>query len=172
MIAFLPAADSFRFGLGAASGAATTAPLLDAAHLLRCASAMALLPAALIFRRFFFGSSGAAAGSMGPPVSPALSSAIWASMCRFCSSNQRMAAVMISLVSFGVGISAFQGIALSSVCVSVFGSRITNKTQCDLYLPTSVLTHGPSRSPCLGGPCWLEQGGRPIRGLSPAVARG
>ena len=43
------AAESFRFGF-AGPGVAASAWTLDAAHLLRCASAMAFLPAALILR--------------------------------------------------------------------------------------------------------------------------
>jgi hypothetical protein len=76
MIACLPAAESFRFGLGAASGADRSAAFLEAAHLFRCASAIAFLPAALIFRRLCFGGSGAAAGPAEPPVSTVRSSAI------------------------------------------------------------------------------------------------
>jgi hypothetical protein len=64
MIALRPAAESFRLGLGA-SGCEGSAAFLDAAHLLRCASAIAFLPAALIFRRLRFGGSGVAAGSVG-----------------------------------------------------------------------------------------------------------
>src|ERR1019366_1059010 len=69
MIALLPAAESLRLGLGAASGGDGSAAFLEAAHLFRCASAIAFLPAALIFRRLRFGGSGLAAGSVGPPVS-------------------------------------------------------------------------------------------------------
>lgn len=105
-IALLPAAESFRFGFETASGAGLSAAFL-AAHLFRCASAIAFLPAALIVRRFCCGGSGAAAVSAEAPVCIARSSAIWVSRCRFCSSNPRIAAAIISLVSFGVGISAF-----------------------------------------------------------------
>ena len=106
MIDLLPAAESFRLGLGAAAGVEGCDGFLDAAHLLRCASAMRARAAALIFRRLRFGASNGETGSAGPPDSPARSSAILASMCRFCSSNPRMAAVMISALSF-VGISVF-----------------------------------------------------------------
>ena len=115
MIAFLPAAESFRLGLGDASGGDGSAAFLEAAHLFRCASAIAFLPAALIFRRLRFGGSGVAAGSVGPPVRTAWSSPICESMCRFCSSNPRMAAVMISGVSF-VDMSAFRTIHVNAFC--------------------------------------------------------
>jgi hypothetical protein len=109
IIAFLPAAEGFRFGLGAASGADGSAAFLEAAHLFRCASAIAFLPAALIFRRFRLGGSDVAAvGSAGPPGSMARSSAILASIRLFWNSKPSMAAVMISFVSFGVGMLAFR----------------------------------------------------------------
>src|ERR1035438_7475978 len=104
MIAFLPAAESLRLGLGAAAGVEGCDGFLDAAHLLRCASAMRARAAGLIFRRLRLGAFGASEGSAELPDSPARSSAILVSMCRFCSSNPRMAAVMISGVSF-VGMS-------------------------------------------------------------------
>jgi hypothetical protein len=69
MIAFLPAAESFRFGLEAASEAGNSAAVLEAAHLFRCASAIAFLPAALIFRRFCIAGFGAAAVPAEPPGS-------------------------------------------------------------------------------------------------------
>src|ERR1039458_943077 len=109
MIALLPAAESFRLGLGAASEV-----FLGAAHLLRCASAMRARAAALIFRRLRFGDSGAE-GSAGPPDNRDRSSAILVPMCRFCSSYPRMAAVMISGVSF-VGMSAFVTIQINAFC--------------------------------------------------------
>jgi hypothetical protein len=68
MIAFLPAAESFRFGLETTLGVAPADAALDAAHLFRCASAIAFLAAALIFRRLCFGSSGAAAVAAEAPV--------------------------------------------------------------------------------------------------------
>ena len=114
-IAFLPAAESFRFGLAAAFAGDPSAAVFEAAHLFRCPSAIAFLPAALIFRRFR-GNSGPVVVSVGAPVCIARSSAIWASRCRFCSSNPRIAAAMISFVSFGVAISAFQGNSLCDAC--------------------------------------------------------
>jgi len=69
MIAFLPAAESFRLGFGAAFGAEGRAAFLEAAHLLRCASAIAFLPAALIFLRFRFDGSDVALGAAVPPES-------------------------------------------------------------------------------------------------------
>jgi hypothetical protein len=93
MIAFRPAAESLRFGLGTASDA-----FLEAAHLLRCASPIRARAAALIFRRLGFNDSGTAAGS--PADSMDRSSAICVSMFRFCSSNPKMAVLMISEVSF------------------------------------------------------------------------
>src|ERR1035441_9229849 len=71
LIAFLPAAESFRLGLGAASGTDGSAAFLDAAHLLRCASPMRFRAAALSFRRLGVAGSAAAAGSVEPPVSQA-----------------------------------------------------------------------------------------------------
>ena len=72
--AALPALLSFRFGFDVA-GAGGSAAFLDAAHLLRWASAIAFLPAALILRRLPVGASGVMAGSEGPPDSMARSSA-------------------------------------------------------------------------------------------------
>ncbi|MGD0870425.1 MAG: hypothetical protein ABSB88_12785 [Bryobacteraceae bacterium] len=76
MIVFLPAAESLRLGLGAASGVEFQDVFLDAAHLLRCASAMRARAAALIFRRLRFGASNGETRSAKPPDSPARSSAI------------------------------------------------------------------------------------------------
>jgi len=114
MIAALPAALSFRFGFGAAFEVGVAVGVADAcgsglpffaAHRLRWASAMALRPAALIFRRGGFVDTGVGADSAGSPERNARSSAIWASIPRFCSSKPRMAAATISFVSFGVGMS-------------------------------------------------------------------
>ena len=102
-IAALPARLSFRFFLGAASCADGSVVFFDAAHLFRCASAIAFLPAALIFRRLGVAGSAVAAGSVGPPVSQPQSSAILASSFSFWASIPRIAAVTISVVSFGVG---------------------------------------------------------------------
>jgi hypothetical protein len=78
MIAFLPAAESFRLGLEATSDAAPSAAFL-AAHLFRCASAIRFLPAALTFRRLRPG-SGVAAGPALPPVNRCRISDMCASM--------------------------------------------------------------------------------------------
>jgi hypothetical protein len=97
-MAFRPAALSFRLGFGFSVD--SPACFLVSAHLFRCASAIAFLPAALIFRRLRFVGPGVVAGSAGPPESMARSSLICESMRRFCSSNPRTAAAMISGVSF------------------------------------------------------------------------
>jgi hypothetical protein len=85
MIAALPAALSFRFGFGAAFEVGVAVGVADdcgsglpfiAAHLLRWASAMALRPAALTFRRAGFSGAGVRAGSDGSPERNARSSAI------------------------------------------------------------------------------------------------
>lgn len=60
LMAVRPAADILRFDLEG-SGVAASAWTLDAAHLLRCASAIAFRPAALIFRRLRLAGSGVAA---------------------------------------------------------------------------------------------------------------
>ena len=78
MIAFLPAADSFRLGLGDSCAAFGSDCFFDSAHLFRCASAMRARAAALIFRRLRFGGSAVAAGSAKPPVSTPRSSAVCA----------------------------------------------------------------------------------------------
>ena len=95
------AAESFRFGFGG-SGVAASAWTLEAAHLLRCASAIAFRPAALIFRRLRLVGSGVAADSAGPD-SMDRSSAIWPSIRRFCDSKPSMAAAIIWSVSLCVG---------------------------------------------------------------------
>jgi hypothetical protein len=85
IIAALPAALSSRFGFAAAFDVGVAAGVADAcgsglpffaAHRFRWASAMALRPAALIFRRGRFVDTGVAAGSAGPPERNARSSAI------------------------------------------------------------------------------------------------
>src|SRR5450756_891379 len=73
-MAFRPAALSFRLGFGFSVD--SPACFLDSAHLFRCASAIAFLPAALIFRRLPFLGPGVVAGSAGPPGSMARISAI------------------------------------------------------------------------------------------------
>src|ERR1039458_1561500 len=104
-MAFLPAALILRFGFAVAVLDGDSASPLDAAHRFRWASPMRFLAAAPIFRRLpLVGSGLAAVGWGAPPDRMAVrSSAICVSMCRFCSSNPRTAAVMISAVSF-VGI--------------------------------------------------------------------
>ena len=87
-IAARPARLNFRLGLGASCEAGADC-FFDAAHRFRCASAIALLPAALIFRRLrvVVGSDGVVAGSVfEPPDRKARSSAIWASIRVFCAS--------------------------------------------------------------------------------------
>jgi hypothetical protein len=74
-----------RLGLGASCGAGSVA-FLASAHLLRWASAIAFLPAALIFRRLRVDGSGLAADSAGPPGRMARSSAIFWSIRAFCDS--------------------------------------------------------------------------------------
>jgi hypothetical protein len=83
MIAALPAADNLRFALGAAFEVDGSAAFLDAAHLLRWASAILARAAALNLRRFRVGASGVTAGSAGPPSSITRSSAILVSMRAF-----------------------------------------------------------------------------------------
>ena len=73
------AAESFRFGFGAGAGFADS--LWNFAHLAFCAAAIRFLAAALSFRRFRAGASGAAAVRAEPlPESMARSCAIWASI--------------------------------------------------------------------------------------------
>src|ERR1017187_3711923 len=105
-MAFLPAALSFRFALGASgvTGDGGSDSFLDSAHRFRWASPMRLRAAALILRRLPFGASDKAAVSVGVPVSIWRSSTIWVSIRLFCSSNPRMAALSISAVSLWVGI--------------------------------------------------------------------
>ena len=105
LIAFLPAALSFRFclaGLGATSDDAGSASPLILAHLAFCAAAILRRPAALIFLlRAEVPDS--APGSALPPFSSWRSSSIWESIRRFRDSKPSMAAWMISAVSFWVG---------------------------------------------------------------------
>src|SRR5437016_7376123 len=100
MIAFLPAAESFRLGFAAFDEPALTPLIL--AHLAFCASAIAFLPAALIFRRLRFGVSDLALDSAGRPLSNARSSAICSASLSRCDSNPRIAASIIGLVRFCV----------------------------------------------------------------------
>jgi hypothetical protein len=77
-IAFLPAALSFRFALGASgvTGDDGADCFFDSAHRFRWASPMRFRAAALIFRRLPFGLSVVAAVAVGPPGNMARSSAI------------------------------------------------------------------------------------------------
>jgi hypothetical protein len=100
----IPALLIRRLGFGA-SGVASAGGSDSTrifAHLRCWASFMRRRVAAENFFRFPVGASGVV-GVAEPPGSIARSSAILVSICRLCSSNPRMAAVMISLVSF-VGI--------------------------------------------------------------------
>jgi len=101
-IAALPALLSLRFGSGVAGAGGSDSPLI-LAHLAFCAIAILRRDAAENFFRFLTGASGVAAFSAGPPGSMARSSAILVSMLVFWNSKPSMAAVMISFVSFGVG---------------------------------------------------------------------
>jgi hypothetical protein len=113
MIAFLPAAESFRFFFGV-SGVTDFKDdsdcLLDKAHRFFCASPIRFRAAALSFRRLRFCGSGVAAVVLGPPSSMARSSLICESMCRFRSSKPWIAAVTISFVSLRVGMILFFGV--------------------------------------------------------------
>src|SRR5437870_699536 len=62
MIAFLPAAESWRLGFGASGVAFDDSPF-SLAHLFRCAAAIRARPAALILRRLRFGASDGAVDS-------------------------------------------------------------------------------------------------------------
>src|ERR1017187_2325494 len=119
-IAFLPAALSFRLGFGATAvaGADGSDSPLMLAHRRCCASRILRRAAAENFLRLLVGASGAEAVSPGPPGSMARSSAIFESICRFCSSNPRIAAVMISGVSLCIGMSAFRTIHVNAFCRS------------------------------------------------------
>jgi hypothetical protein len=102
MILAIPALLIRRLGFGAsgvASAGGSDSPRIFA-HLRCWASFMRHRAAAENFLRFLVGASGVA-GVAGPPGSIARSSAILVSICRFCSSNPRIAAVMISYVSLG-----------------------------------------------------------------------
>src|ERR1035437_10094301 len=125
-MAFLPAALSLRFGLGA-FGATGDEVFLDSAHLFRWASPMRFRAAALIFRRLPCGPPGAAAVAVGPPGSMARSSAIWASIRSFCCSKPSTAAVMISAVSLWVAIygpvSSLSGLILPYISRLGYDSR-------------------------------------------------
>jgi len=116
IIRFMPSSLIRRLGFGGSDVARDGGSdvTLIAAHRRCWASFMRRRAAAENFRRFLVGASGVAAGSAGPPDRMARSPLICESMCRFCSSNPRMAAVMISFVSF-VGMSAFRTIHFTAV---------------------------------------------------------
>src|ERR1019366_1967174 len=122
-IAFLPAALSFRLGFGATgvAGADDSDSPLMLAQRRCCASRMRRRAAAENFLRLRAGASGVVAAPPVPPDSTARSSAILESICRFRSSNPRIAAVMISGVSLCIGMSAFRTIHVNAFCRS--GSR-------------------------------------------------
>lgn len=67
MIARLPAAESFRLGLGSAFRGDGREVFRDAAHRFRCDSAIRTRLASLIFRRLRFAGSAVAPVSTGPP---------------------------------------------------------------------------------------------------------
>lgn len=98
-IAARPALLNFRLDLDGSAAAADFAPL-TAAQRFRCASAIALRPAALIVRVFFVPSAGRTLAAL--PFSIVRSSAICASIRVFWASNPSIAALMTSVVSFCV----------------------------------------------------------------------
>jgi hypothetical protein len=97
IILFMPSALIRRFGLAGSFAAGDPDSPLILAHRRCWASFIRRRAAAENFLRLCVGVSARAAG---PPESMAWSSPIRESMCRFCSSKPRMAAVIISLVSF------------------------------------------------------------------------
>ena len=115
-IAFLPATLILRFGFATSvvAGASGSDSPFSFAHLAFCPRAIRLLAAAEILR-FLVRGSGVAAGVglVGPPSNMARSSAICTSMCRFCSSNPRMAAVSICGLSVVGMCNVLSGFSLS-----------------------------------------------------------
>jgi len=104
MMAFLPAADSLRFGF--CLGAAGSVSPRTFAHLARCAIAIRRRAAVLIFRRLGGAGPSAAGECAELPLSRARSLAICSSRRVFWASNPSIAAVMISSVSlFGTSLS-------------------------------------------------------------------
>lgn len=97
-IARLPAADSLRFFSGA-SDQTGSARYCTAARLFLCATPMRIRAAAFFVRRCRFCAMAVIAGPAPLPSSIARSSPICELICRFCSSNPRIAAVIISGVS-------------------------------------------------------------------------
>src|ERR1039457_5356241 len=118
------------------------------AHRRCCASRIRRRAAAENFLRLPVGASGVAAAPPGPPDSVARSSAIFASICRFCSSNPRIAAVMISGVSFCTGMSVCRTIHVNAFC----GSRNTNalrrlQQSRHVFVPPGRTLAGPDLQP-------------------------
>lgn len=102
IIRFMPSALIRRLGFDGSDvdrDGGSDVPLI-AAHRRCWASFMCRRAAAENFRRLLVRAAGVAAVSEAPPDSTARSSPICESMCRFCSSNPRIAALMISFVSF------------------------------------------------------------------------
>jgi hypothetical protein len=130
MILFMPSALFRRFGLAGSLAAGDPDSPLILAHRRCWASFIRRRAAAENFLRLC---AGVSAGSAGPPESMAWSSPIRESMCRFCSSKPRMAAVIISVVSF-VGMSAFRINHLTAILPvsenrrdSIFGCKLLVK---------------------------------------------
>ena len=96
-MAFLPAAESFRFGLCSLAGAAGSDSPLTLAHRAFCARAIFRLEAAENFLRLVETACGAMAA--GAPDNIALSSAICRSIFAFSDSKPTIAASIIALFS-------------------------------------------------------------------------
>ena len=98
MIARLPARDSLRFffRVSDATGSAWYFTFC------LCAAPMRLRAAALVVRRFRCSATSVMAGPVSLPSSIARSSLICELICRFCSSNPRIAAAIISGVSLWI----------------------------------------------------------------------
>src|ERR1035437_7982590 len=162
MILFIPSSLIRRFAFGALAGAGGSDSPRSIAHLAFCAIAIFRLEAAENLLRLRVGGSGLAAGSVGPPGSTARSSAICVSMCRFCSSNPRMAAVMISVVSF-VGMSAFRTIHVNAIFPVRSAAAVGGEFLEDLPLNFVIKPHpndGPGWMLIWDGPLqdtWLLQ---------------
>jgi hypothetical protein len=100
MIASRPAADSLRPLLGASD--VTASACFFAVHLFLCASPMRFRAAKLIMFRFPVSGTTVRTGPAALRSSIARSLPICESMCRFCSSNPRIAAAIISGVSLWI----------------------------------------------------------------------
>ena len=101
MIARRPAADSLRFFLGAFD-VTGSARYCTADELFLCAAPIRLRAGALVVRRFRFRAMTVMAGRAPLSSSIARSSPICELICRFCSSNPRIAAAIISGVSLWI----------------------------------------------------------------------